>query len=161
MGLLYSFLLHAAIYTYDRADLDFVDELLPVSDDVGGRLDGVVAERHGDSVDHLGGHIDHLGGGVDHADAGHAELQPVVAGRLDLGVGQHRQQDVVDAIDLIVNQIDEKRSTDETRVQTHLQSTTQLWKREGLAMASIARDVVEMTLPATTMRGKVRSEFET
>jgi len=33
---------------------------------------------------------------------------------------------------------------------------------EGLAVASIARDVVvEMTPPATKMRGKVGSEFET
>jgi len=35
-------------------------------------------------------------------------------------------------------------------------------QEEGLAVASIARDViVEMTLPATTLRGKFGSEFET
>jgi len=34
-------------------------------------------------------------------------------------------------------------------------------KQEGLAVASIAQDVVEITPPATTMRGKSGSEFET
>ena len=35
-------------------------------------------------------------------------------------------------------------------------------KQEGLAVASIARDVVfRLPLPATTMRGKWGSEFET
>lgn len=67
-----------------------------MSGDVGGRLDGEVDERHGDPVDDLGGR-------VNNADAGHAELHPVVAGGLQLGVGQHRQQDVVDAVDLVVN----------------------------------------------------------
>ena len=87
-----------------------------MSDNVGGRLDGEVIERHGDSVDHLGGR-------VDYADAGHAELQPIVAGGLDVRVGQHRQKDVVDAIDLIVNEIDQQSPTDETCVQTHLSTT--------------------------------------
>ena len=38
-----------------------------------------------------------------------------------------------------------------------------LWylKQEGLAVASIARDAVVEMPPATTMRGKVGSEFET
>ena len=97
----------------NRANLDFVDEIFPVRNDVGGRLNGVVDERYGDSVHNLGGRIDDT-------DAGHAERQPVVAGGLDLVVSQHCQQDVIDAIDLIVNEIDQQRSTNETRVQTHL-----------------------------------------
>jgi len=88
-----------------------------VTDDVGGGLDGEVAERDRDAVDQLGGR-------VDDADAGHTELHPVVAGGLDVGVGQHCQQDVVDTIDLIVNEIDEQSSTDETCVQTHLSTRT-------------------------------------
>jgi len=70
-----------------------------VSDDVGGRLDGIVVEWHGDPVDNLCGR-------VDNADAGHAELHPVVAGGLDVVVGQHRQQDVVDTVDLIMDKVD-------------------------------------------------------
>jgi len=66
-----------------------------MTDDVGGRLDGEVRQRDGDTVDKLGGR-------VDNADASHAELRPVVAGRLDLVVGQHSQQDVVDLVDLVV-----------------------------------------------------------
>jgi len=84
-----------------------------VSDNVAGRLNGEVDERYRNSIDHLDGRIDD-------ADAGHAELQPIVAGRLDLGVGQHGQQDVIDAVDLVVNVIDEQSSTHKARVQTYL-----------------------------------------
>ena len=70
-----------------------------MSDDVTGRLNGKVDKRHGDSVDDLGGRIDDT-------DACHGELHPVVAGGLNVSVSQHRQQNVVDAINLIVDVID-------------------------------------------------------
>jgi len=107
-----------------------------VSDDVGGRLDGIVGERYGDSVDDLGGRIDE-------ADAGHAELHPVVAGGLNVDVGQHRQQNVVDAIDLGVDEIDKQSSTDEARVQTHLptEQDAQL-SRRGRAICFVSLKIL-------------------
>ena len=86
-------------------------------DDVGGRLNGKAIQRYADSVDDLGGR-------VDDADATHAELCPVVAGGLDLGVSQHGQQDVVDPVDLGVNQIDQQSPANKTRVQAHLTTVT-------------------------------------
>ena len=84
-----------------------------MSDDVCGRLNSEVDERYGNSVDNLGGRIDD-------ADAGHTELHPVIAGGLDLCVSQHRQQDVIDTIDLIVNEVGKQSSTNKARVQSHL-----------------------------------------